>query len=254
MRRSVAILDDASLRRHIQRFLLPITRWAIVPQVPGTEFSPLAPHLGGFPYIEHGERWPKCDGCEHDLEFICQVDNRDDWHATDFVPFFTFYYCWRCVRAGGADPVGWAVRTYHQPREEAADRSYVPEEPRHWPASINPVPDDSAPGAFELAFAQAAAPKSLRNVPLEKWIEVAEALEVHEEPVGAADTFVGGYPRWVGQPAVPTCGACDSYMDLLIQLGSSSGYRWGNNGAAYIFGCRDHPEQISFVRQTTNGR
>jgi hypothetical protein len=92
--------------------------------------SAIASKIGGVPYREAGEPWPECLTCKQPLSFICQVDLRESSHpARDRIPFFTFFYCWKCFPWG--DQGEWVVRIYTDPMETKAVRIQPPGQVEH---------------------------------------------------------------------------------------------------------------------------
>ncbi len=211
--------------------------------------SAIASKFGGQPYHEPGETWPECPTCNRPLSFVCQLDLRHSHHPARIdIPFFTFFYCWKCSPWGfRSDANGeWVVRTYCDPRESKAVKVPSPRVVEHSsPCHVSFAEHLSLPD-WEGArrWCPEASDLSCQANSEAPWQAYQEAVRciVGDQDIASC---IGGYPRWIQGENTPD-GA-----DLLAQIDSESeaGIMWGDVGSVYLFRSPGREGQVSLVLQ-----
>jgi hypothetical protein len=230
--------------------LIPyIRKCQTVVAFPSATLGPIGEtRFGGMPYMEEGDTWPVCTGCQHPLDFVCQLRLPD--HLPDMprrVALLVLYYCWTCAPEEGlahtkTGPV--VVHLYEEPAE---------------PLAIQPA----------LARPGVAVPVELRDaICLPSWVDLPEDVRTLAkdanavEPAAAYDYLVeavdakkhggsrvGGYPGWLSGRAVGVnCSSCRAPLAFMAQLDHEPalGLKWAKSGRMYLFFCREHSNQIAF--------
>ena len=67
---------------------------------------------------------------------------------------------------------------------------------------------------------------------------------------GINQARIGGTPAWIQDPEFPVCPQCGKRMKFILQLPGSLLHKKGFQEATfYLFGCKQHPENIQSVEQ-----
>ncbi len=226
----------------------PAAHWTLRPAA--AETLPLTgSHVGGLPYLEGKDRWPRCPGCGAPLQFLFQADFANDAPGLGPFALLTFFYCGDCMPWQGVsdDAQGFAVRTYLTPDVARAKPAKPPRElegevvPHAVTASLGTAFPDAA--ALPTYLVGALAGFAGDEAALLE--EAARTLPA--APGGAAPATLGGYPVWIQAPDVPVCERCETPMALLVQLPDERGtlgLPCGDGGTLYLFACAKHPKRI----------
>jgi hypothetical protein len=235
--------------------LRPAVQMEFVP-VPVQESLPLlGTRLGGIPYAESGETWPRCRKCRGHLTFIGQFDTRQA--EVPPVGLLTFFYCWSCTPSGmGSDARGsWCARAHREPDPRKAARIQPKGRPpkvtspcisREHPILSHPDWDEVEFRHPDLhAVASSLAPKE-PYAPFRAAIKavLGDYQITHQ---------IGGYGRWLQSAPRDACRTCGSALELVVQVDSheAADCDWGFSGLAYLSGCRAHPENLALGIQRT---
>ncbi|WP_405617429.1 ankyrin repeat domain-containing protein [Streptomyces sp. NBC_01508] len=192
--------------------------------------------FGGLPVLRAGEAWPVCGDCEAPLTFFAQVDlaRIPPTARARFGPgLLQVFFCTAC------NP----HRTSHDERRvRIIDTAGT--------ATVTAAPD----GARVLPLLPV-----MGWGPAVKDYPYREAQE-SELPTEEKDVLfelnrqghkLGGWPNWVQDPEYPRCPQGDHLMDgMLLQINSGPAHRWGDNGAAYVLRCPEHPDRVAFLWQS----
>lgn len=243
----------------LSSLLLPLVRPMAVMRLKRAA-APLpatASKFGGMPYIPRGEAWPLCAGCRRRLSFICQADLRAAGLDRDLrVPFFQFFFCWKCHPWDGADPESrgrWLVRSFDRVSEASAAS----------PAELGDGNGDAGLGKSAVEHAVAFEPgrslpdwETIADVAPEvidlaedenedaPWEAYDAAVEAIVGPPPAHDhSILGGWPAWIQGNATP-----DGYRQLAM-IDSEGGIMWGDSGAAYLFASETDPLRFTLEIQ-----
>lgn len=195
----------------------------------------IASKFGGVPYIQQGEDWPVCTGCQAPLSFICQMDLKETaLRIRTGTGFFTLFYCWECAPWGAVDeePGRWILRLYPGADPALMARVRPPDTVTVTrPCGIRVVIAASYPSWVTLLKIR---PDAEHLFAQEQEAVLADIYEDEvEQLVGEQDYYsrVGGYPEWIQDDETP------EGMILLAQIESEedADISWGDAGCAYLF-------------------
>ena len=197
--------------------------------------SQLKSHIGGEPYFETGEKWPKSKSGTY-MNFIMQIFNEPGIELPENIKLVQFYYDaeespWE------TDDDGWKVKVY-----EKLDTSKVKK---------IPLPEDLDKGVYcDIKFEKVQSLPDWESLELyspetanlstelnekEPWASYGQVVEKligdHEH-----QSQLGGYPSWVQDDSTPENDDGDN-MPLLFQLISEeeAELAWGDDGLVYVF-------------------
>lgn len=231
------------IRKAVKRKMRKFTRTCWRPK-PGKGYDPNPTALGwdwfgGWPIMLPKEEWPQCSSCRSSLSFAVQfkLENLPEKHPLQGQGLFQFFFCQECI-----DDV--VIRRLTEPEEQLVHgEEQAPEDVekfRHkriggWYKKTLDLPynEPDNPGI----------------------VKAKESLEPEEESVlwtmNLSGDKLGGYPCWIQHNEYPHCSDCSERMELLLQLDSNDHlyFTWGDNGAAWIFQCPEHPDRFAFVWQ-----
>jgi hypothetical protein len=247
--------DLGPLLTDLQGVLRPATLLKFQATAGGTALPPIGTRLGGTPYAESGEAWPRCSRCHGGLTFIGQFDLR----GTDAPPLglLGFYYCWTCRPSGGSEdvPGSWALRSHLQPEAAKA----IPIGPEQKPSQ------ETRPGTASetLILSHPDWDEVEPNHP--KLFSICTSLSAEEPsaPYRAAvrdlvgdytiTDQMGGFGRWIQSSPRRKCTVCRAALDFVVQVDSHAefGCDWGLSGLAYLLACRAHPSEVALELQRT---
>lgn len=222
----------------------------------GEALSPIATKFGGIPYMEQGDEWTACGGCDEPLSFIFQCNLAECPHSSSR-GLFTFFYCHSCSSWGDIPPDvenAWIVHRYDSPDASKAAKidDQTSEDVRLNKCACDLVVAKSLPdweGVNDLG--PAIAKLSAKQNKEEPWAAYqAAAIEL----LGSESdmrTQISGYPMWVQGAEPIECEECGEFMRLLAQIDSEekAGLMWGDSGMVYLFECPEHPSAVQMRLQ-----
>ncbi len=207
------------LRSLVQQLVKPITYIYLIPlqlQESPESFS----YFGGDPYFEAGEQWPVCHWCKQQMEFVCQIDNREGFHDyPDGADLFTFFCCKNenCEHEFSIPSTegNFRVNIYQNPAPEKAVTLVKPKNTKVAPCRIKMERGSTLPDQNDIYFATSVPMQDeefnwAERAILEKIYKLSAALSDENEAelmpyhylemeiVGNHhyDTYLGGHTHW----------------------------------------------------------
>lgn len=199
------------------------------------ENSQMLSHVGGQPYFEKGETWPRAKSGKH-LSFIFQVFNNGKINLPDNIKLVQFFYDWDEF-PWETESDGWLVKIYESLNPNLKTNPEKPAElgrSKYCEITFQPVqslPDWEGICIYSDEASKLSGKLNEEN-PWDAYQKVAEKL-VGEQ--GYRSQF-GGYPKWVQGEDTPL-NANGEPMKLLFQIDSENNadIMWGDVGLIYVF-------------------
>lgn len=210
-------------------------------------------HLGGTPYMEKPDKWPRCDHCKKESGFIGQFNMSEtliDRNETSDRGIYSLFFCWSCYK-DGADSPSWVVRIYVNPKPSLR----VVVEPDSPVVEITPcritykkvlmLPTWENIDQLDDKEALIALLNDVDGTNLRyNYKHVYSLLGCTESVVSS----IGGYPQNKNDLLEEDCSQCGKSLGILVQIVSNnhSSIKWKKGTIGYILQCPDHREVIHF--------
>ncbi|MCL2521688.1 MAG: YwqG family protein [Erysipelotrichales bacterium] len=244
----------------LENLVKPLVRDAlkVIPKKANNlEGSNLKSQIGGTPYFERGESWPKTKDGTY-LQFICQIFNDGNSGLPDNIKLLQFYYAvdGEYMAFETADK-GWLVKVYEN--LDKANVAIVPKpENEHFEEwdnveycelsfkKIKSLPDWEGISHYSKNASNLSCILN-EDEPWANYEKIKAKLteREYEEDEEIYISQIGGYPAWVQGDDTPE--GCE----FLLQLNSeeeTTNLMWGDMGLVYFFYNKKN-KKIEFILQ-----
>ena len=213
--------------------------------------------FGGQPLAGENSSWPDCNVCSAPLTFLLQLDASDlpgEINRGKRAGILQFFYCTENDCAAHGPDSGYtfrwlrpeSTRLLHSGGSRQLPRAVV----SRWEAFLD---SPSAAELDALGLVQVfEGDKFTLHFELHRFVEhgLPRQLQDYESWVSLAawGDKLGGWPSWIQEKELHTCGQCGRELSLLIQIDSNDHvkFEFGDGGCGWVLWCADCPDSERF--------